>query len=380
MEVSVGIYTIIFVFFFLIIPGFITRRFYFNGEFSKQINIGISSFMNLIYSFFVGVFLSLVFVFILNLFNDRTIDIETLLNRFDSNFVSPSPNLDPTQRFKGLSSSIYTVYLPFLAGMYIFSAMYGFFLSKIVLIFGLDTKWKFFRYGNNWHYLFSGKILKFKNHSSASSFDNKLGVKYTYLDVLVTEMGDKTTLYSGLLADYDICPNDISKLEKIHLLKATRYKKTEESVIVKNIPGNLFTIMGDRILNINCTYICFEDQENKERVFILKKRILVPTQILTTLFFLTIMICTMLSLKIVDNEYFIKLLNQTFYIKLCVLFLLNIVIGLVTPFEIDSENKKIKFIGWRDYLSKIVLIVLFVAIFIYFVPYLFNFITGSVLK
>lgn len=361
MAVSVGIYTVIFIFFFLLIPGFLARRFYYNGEFSKQINIGIGSLLNLIYSFFVGVILSLCFISFLNIFSDKGINIDEVLSKFDLNFVSTTAtNVNQSEKFKGLSDSIYKIYLPFIGGIYLFSSIFGFFLSKFILFFGWDTKWKILRYGNNWHYLFSGKILKFKRHSNLSH-DHKLKVKYTYLDILVSEKGDETTLYSGLFADYDICPNDISKLEKVHLLKAVRYKKVEDKTLIKNIPGNIFTIMGDRILNINCTYICFEEEESKDKDFLFKKRLLIPFQMLTTLFFLTMVICVLFSLNVYDNIFFSNLFVEPFYVKFIVLFLLNIVIGLFTPFEVDSENKQVKFIGWNNYFFKILLIILIIV-------------------
>lgn len=65
MEISIGIYALIFIFFFLITPGFLARRFYYHGEFSKQINLNNNSFMNVIYSLFVGIILSLLFIYIL---------------------------------------------------------------------------------------------------------------------------------------------------------------------------------------------------------------------------------------------------------------------------------------------------------------------------
>lgn len=367
MEVSVGIYTIIFIFFFLIIPGFIGRRFYYHGEFSKQINTAVGSLLNLIYSFFVGVILSLCFVCILNFISDKGVNIDDVLNKFDANFVSPNADIDQSQKFNGFSKNIYTIYLPFIGGVYLFSAIFGFFLSKIVLFFGCDTKWKFLRYGNNWHYLFSGKILKFKPH-----LDNKLKVEFTYLDILVSEKSDETTLYSGLLADYEICPYDISKLEKIHLLKATRYKKIDNTVITKNIPGNLFTIMGDKILNINCTYICFDEAKSRYKSFLLQKRLLIPFQILTTIFFLAVLVCFSFKLNIFGSIWFADLLSKPILERICLLFLLNITIGLFTPFIIDSENKQINFIGWKQYCYKILLIGLMVLTLLYVLPFWYS--------
>lgn len=316
--------------------------------------------------------MSLCFIAIVNLISDKSIDIDEILNKFDANFVNPIELEGQTNKFNGISNSIKGVFLPYIGGMYIFSAVIGLFFSKTMLFFSFDTKWKFFRYGNNWQYLFSGKILKFKQHLS-SDFNHKLKVKYTYLDILVSEKGDETTLYSGFFADYDICAQNISKLEKIHLLKATRYKKTNDGVVTRNIPGNLFTIMGERILNINCTYICFNEDESLNKKFLTRKKILVPVQILTTVSFIAVAICFIFSLQIIDNIYYNTLLSQPFYDKLVILFILNIGIGLLTPFEIDSENKKINFIGWEKYLSKIVLIFLSIGSFFYAIPFLYDF-------
>lgn len=362
MEVSLGIYAIIFIFFFLIIPGFLARRFYFNGEFSKQFKINSNSLLNLIYSLFIGIILSILFVSFFNIISDNRINIDEVLNKFDNNFVSQntadtsySNVLSKVGKFNGLTENMYQKYLPFIGMMYFLSALGGLVLSKFVVFFGLDTKLKFFRFGNTWYYLFSGKILKFKQHNT-NSLDHKLKVKYTYLDILVSEKGDETTLYSGFFADYDICPNDISKLEKVYLLKATRYKKTTDGVIVRNIPGNLFAIMGDRILNINCTYICFEEQESKDKKFLLQKRILIPLQIVTSIFFVTIVISLLFSINIFDSTFFEVILRKSFLSKVTVFFLLSVIVGLLTPFGIDNENKKVTFIGFANYFYKIILI------------------------
>lgn len=365
MEVTIGIYAIIFISFFLIIPGFLARRFYYNGEFSKQINLNNSTAINLVYSLFVGIILSLCFVALFNSISDNGINIDSVLNSFDANFISQPTTLAYPDKFNGLSQNIYKVYLPFIGAMYFFSAMIGFFVSKFVLFFGWDTRWKFFRYNNNWHYLFSGKILKFKKYT-ASNIDHDLKVKYTYLDVLVSEKGDETTLYSGLYADYDINPHDISKLEKIHLLKATRYKKTDSNTEIKNIPGNLFTIMGDRILNINCTYICFDEEENLNKKFAFQKLIFIPVTILSTLFFLIILISLLFSLNLIDSVWYKQILFQPIYTKVLLLFFINIVLGLFTPFRINNVEKKIKFIGIEAYISKIIL-VLIISLLLFFV-------------
>ncbi|MEN2487987.1 hypothetical protein AAYQ05_09335 [Flavobacterium sp. B11] len=312
---------------------------------------------------------------IINFFREKNLDIDQIISKFYSNFVIEPSESSTFNKFKGLSNTVYKGFLPYVGGVYIFSAVIGLFTSKIILFLGIDTKWKFFRYGNNWHYLFSGKILKFKNHFS-SDFNHKLKVKYTYLDILVSEKGEETTLYSGFFADYDICANDISKLERVYLLKATRYKKTDQGVITRNIPGNLFTIMGDRILNINCTYVCFSEDESKYKNFITKRNLLIPAQILTTVSFIAVAICIIFSLKVTDNSYFNAILTFSFFDKIIILFLLNIFIGLLTPFKIESQNHKISFIGAENYITKIIVIALFSVLYFYILPFISNTVTS----
>lgn len=361
MEVSIGIYAIIFIFFFLITPGFLARRFFYHGEFSKQINLNSNSFMNVIYSLFVGIMLSLVFIYISNCFINNTINIDTILNDFDSNFISTNPALNNLGRFNGLTNNMKSYYLPFIGAIYVFSSMVGYFSSKIILFFNWDTRWKFLRFNNNWHYQFSGRILKFKKNLSIG-FNHKLKVKYTYLDILVSEKGDIATLYSGLFADYDINPQDTTKLEKIHLYKASRYKKVDDTVEIKNIPGNLFTIMGNNILNINCTYICYDEDETKFRKFIIQKNIVFPLLVFSTLFFLSILVSFIFSINIINTEWYKLLLSQSFIFKTIFILTINIVIGLVTPFQIKSSEKKVVFIGFKPYFYKIILSIIMIIL------------------
>lgn len=361
MEVSIGIYAIFFIFFFLVTPGFLARRFYYHGEFSKQINLNINPFMNVIYSLFVGIMLSLVFIYISNCFINNAINIDTILSDFDENFITPNSKINQSERFYGLTNNMKSYYLPFIGTIYVFSAIVGYFSSKVILFFNWDTKWKFLRFNNNWHYQFSGRILKFKKNLSVG-FNHKLKVKYTYLDILVAENGDKATLYSGLYADYDINPLDTTKLEKIHLYKATRYKKTKDTVEIKNIPGNLFTIMGNNILNINCTYICYDEDETKFKRFIIQKNILFPFLIISTVFFLSILVSFIFSINIINTDWYDLLLNQSFIFKTIFIFTINIVIGLITPFQIKNLEKRVVFIGFKPYFYKIVLSIIMIII------------------
>jgi hypothetical protein len=184
MEVSIGIYAVIFIFFFLVIPGYIARRFYYNGEFSKQISWNNNGLTNLFSSLFVGIILCVIYITLINLVSKTPIIVDDFLNQFDRFFVLNDSFSGDKKRFNGFSKSAYDVYLPFISGICFAAALLGFFIGKIVVFFSLDTKWKFLRYSNTWHYLFTGRILKIK---SSTKFSKKLPkIKYTYLDILVS--------------------------------------------------------------------------------------------------------------------------------------------------------------------------------------------------
>lgn len=370
MEISVGIYAVVFIFFFLVIPGFIFRRFYYHGEFSKQLNLSTNSITSLVSALFIGIALTLGFVALHNIFSSNPINLDKALNTFDQNFVnqtdSVSPELKSINKFEGFSKAIYTKYLMYLGAFYAFSALIGFFLSKMILFLGLDTSIKFLRFRNEWHYLFSGKILKFRTLKNSNSEQN-LKVKYTYVDVLVSEKDDDTTLYSGLFADYEINANDHCKLEKIHLLKAVRYKKDDKGKFVERIiPGNVFTILGDKILNINSTYICFNEEETKNKKFKVKRGFLFFGQIISTIVFLSFLISFTFSVNFFDFNWFESVLKQHYLVKAGIVLTLNIALGLITPFTLDVKNKRTPFIGWSAMIAKIILSVIGFCLIYYF--------------
>lgn len=354
MEISVGLYAVIFIFFFLIIPGYLWRRFYYHGEFSKQLSLHNNPLINMLSAMFMGIMLSLVFIGIHNVFFTNRIELDNILSDFDTKFVTQTKQVTESEKFNGLASSIYNVYLPFLGILYAFAAGSGILASKLVLFTGFDTKIKFLRFKNEWHYLFSGKILKFKRFQNKNPH-GAIKVKYTYVDVLVSEKDHETTLYSGLYADYEINPNDFCKLEKIHLIKARRYKKVGDAMVSKEIPGSIFTILGNNILNINCTYIGYNAEEQKHKKFRIQKNTLITGQIITTVFFLTILTSFLFSFNLFNTNLFGHFLKQNFWVKFLIIALLNFSVGFLTPFQIDEKEKKIKFIGWGAILAKVIL-------------------------
>jgi fumarate reductase subunit D len=175
--------------------------------------------------------------------------------------------------------------------VFLFASLSGILSSKLLRFLKLDIKFKIFRFKNQWYYIFSGEVLDFEKFRIAKNVQfNELpenqNVLLTYADVLVSNNQGNRELYTGYVVDYDLNQDDISKLEKLYLLDAFRYKKpnssnyfeandktsfssTSESfriIQISNesynssrlrvsIPGDLLVLAGENIQNINLTYI-----------------------------------------------------------------------------------------------------------------------------
>lgn len=140
---------------------------------------------------------------------------------------------------------------------FLFSILIAFSLSRIVRSLGLDRKYKMLRYSNQWYYLFSGEILHLRKFKQQKILSRKLKKQFLFahIDALVKEEG-KTKLYSGVLTDYDLSPEKTNNIDRLYLTDARRFKKgVDNEVVSKLIPGHLFVILGDQLLNINVTYV-----------------------------------------------------------------------------------------------------------------------------
>ncbi len=353
MSISLGVYNIVLIFFFIIIPGYLLRRFYYQGEFSKQLYSYNGQIPNLIYSFITGLFFTLIYVFIINLVQANTIDVEEILINFDNLIekdvtteINEISNIKASEKFLGLYSKLYNTYLPYLFSIYLFTIFIGVISSKLVIYFNLDSVFKLLRFKNSWHYLFTGRILK--QYKFKNSISKDLKIEYNYIDVLVDNKTEKPQLYSGLYVDYSLNPNDPCKLEKLHLTKTIRYSKKNNDTEKKEIPGEIFTILGENILNINCNYV-FKKIEKKKYL----KSLLLLGQIFTISTFVITSIILLIEINLFDSSFLEKSFKYSFFKKILLLLMLNISLGILTPFDIKKE--KIEFIGFKAFILKFVL-------------------------
>ena len=239
----------------ILYPGFLFRRFYYTGEFSKEYfkqsvpDLIFSSILPGFFIHFIGYLL-----FIKGRGEIDVVTIGTLLS-------GTSDSTKVTEAFK-------TVYqkAPFVTGYFLGVSLVGmaagFATKLIVRKLKLDRKVKLFRFQNEWHYIFTGEILDFpKVPGKAEDID------CSYVDALV-KTGEGTVIYTGLLADY-ILTNE-GGIDRIYLTDVKRrfFKddlthRAEQPAELDEatndsryyyLPGRFFIISYSQIINLHVTY------------------------------------------------------------------------------------------------------------------------------
>ncbi len=372
MNITVGIYSLSLIFIYIVIPGFFARRFYYHGEFSKQINLNKNPAIHFVSSAFVGLVVFVITIIIKNNLTSQSINFYNLFETFYKNFLLSSEEIiDKNNLIIGpnISSSndVFYLRLSEIVILNIVAITLGYFFSKIIIFTKLDIRTRILRFNNDWYYIFNGKSLNF-NKKFEKDISLKLGIKHTYLDVLTNNKEQTTTLlYSGLLKDYELCTNDNSKIEKLYLQNTVKYDSNVNPI---SIPGNLFLINGDSILNINCRYEYYDDIEHtvikKEKIDKIHSFFYYPLfflQITSFIIFISISLILLFKIELKDNflitQIINKIIDKPIWYRLLILFLINQIIGYFICYEFE-EIKKINFKGFQT----IFLFILFSAILI----------------
>jgi len=243
---------------FILIPGFLFRRTYYQGGFSKQFDSKSWS-HSIFYSVLFGLLLNVLTILI---FHNYFIHISYKGCKV---FYDEVTN-DTVPLIKYENFITVLKYLTSLYGAAFFVA-YAFF--EIVRNFRLDRFFEVLRFTNHWHYYFKGEIKDFKEFSLSKGKCNCVNV-----DVLVKR--DKDTddnLYTGLLSSYSIC-NTTGTLEAIYL---TETKILERSTgIYRDLNSTVFIIPNSNVLNINLNY-AFSDEDTTTVDFITVWMFLIAT-------------------------------------------------------------------------------------------------------
>lgn len=129
----------------------------------------------------------------------------------------------------------------------------GFVSRTVIRGLRLDRKFVLLRYENEWHYLFTGEILDFPGQAGRPE-----DVDFVYIDALV-DCHEGSMLYSGILAEHFLGKD--GSLDKIYLSDTRRRSLKEngkEGTEYYSMPGDLFVIPYNKIINMHITYYALE--------------------------------------------------------------------------------------------------------------------------
>ena len=361
----------------IVIPGILFRRFFFYGEFSKQFNTKDPVLHSIFFSIIPGIVMQIICVTFYKLsfgFESSYLDVFTIFRDITSD--GSNGTQDSTKNFIENDILIFFIYSVF---VFIFSAFAGWSCSRFIRARKWDKKYKLFRFKNQWYYIFSGEVLNMKKFEDAhkDAFKRNKGkdqdTLMTYADILVSvsDQNDRKELYTGYVVDYDLKSDDISKLDKVYLIDTHRYKKknlditateekskdsTKKPTQSRNrikVPGDVFVLNADNIVNLNLTYI----PSIKKRIDKKKKEEKTQTtykyiqNIYLIIIALVILLHFFYKALYLDKTFLADYLTETgFFGKLLVILFINQTLSFAVPTLIKKNKLGYDFkkgIGWR---------------------------------
>ena len=354
-------------FFLFIIPGLVFKRAYFYKEFSKQFSIKDNAYTIIFFSFIPGLIFQLIGYLIFWSIHTPNYTLHDILLTVRS-YETSSSALIPIDLYKFIIHQCNVNILAFLG---------GFLLSRTIKATGLDVRYKFFRFGNQWYYIFSGEIEsfeKFRNFRNRFNLNiigrNEFKFMPPIADILV-EGNDGQKLYSGYLIDYDLNPKDIHSLDKVYLKYAHRYRPARDdddsNMIIRNtakvpIPGDVFILNMANAISLNLTFIPPPSEFAKKK----KER---KNSFLKWIYYLGVGINIYVLLDILFFEFFflkhvfsenIKdfIIGQNWFVRILVATSINLVFSVLFPIQ-NEKTKVYSYKGfWSVLLAKLIIIIL----------------------
>ncbi|HYG20806.1 MAG TPA: hypothetical protein VD816_17835 [Ohtaekwangia sp.] len=237
--------------FILISPGLIFRYAYLQGTYAKQ-TFKISAVDEIFWAIIPAFIFQLSGILITNHFTS----LEVRLDQVYHVITSAHADIDFDVIVKSLPG-----FLLYILILIVIAASLGFTARYFVRKFQLDLRYPFLKVNNEWYYLFSGEILDFLDTPGESK-----QVEMIQVDVIVNT-GEGTMVYSGTLENYFLSKDN--GLDRIYLSNVYRRKMKDDLDPAKPnvgylerylderyyaMPGDLFVITYDKIININITY------------------------------------------------------------------------------------------------------------------------------
>jgi hypothetical protein len=237
--------------FILISPGLIFRFSYLQGTYAK-LTFKVSAIEEIFWALIPALFLQLAAILVVDHMTSYEVRLELIYQLITSNDA-----ID----FHAIAQSL----LPFLVYITLVlfaSAFFGVVARRLVRRYRLDLHTKFLRFGNEWHYLFSGEAFYLSKKIDPSS------IAFIQIDVVMgSSEGDM--IYSGILEDYYLS-RDNNGLDRLYLTNVyRRLLKNDLDADIPNVgflnrhlddryyamPGDLFVVTYDDIKNLNVTYM-----------------------------------------------------------------------------------------------------------------------------
>jgi hypothetical protein len=246
LDTSITIFSLAYIV-ILIFPGIIFKRFFFQGAFSGQFNSGLFA-DRIITSLFWGILVQIISVLTFSrIINVSYQDWRLMLKRFYGQVVQNKlPEISSEQLLNALFYAVYSVAI---------ASILGFFLFRLIRLFGLDLRFPVFRFLNQWHYYFKGEILQTREFRQTPRGRDLS----TEVDVMLKDDNGKSNLFCGLLTQYTL--GSKNELESLYLTGATRFSQSSNSM--KVVPGDIFVIPFSTVKNLNIRYN-FQVRQNTE--------------------------------------------------------------------------------------------------------------------
>jgi hypothetical protein len=245
--------------FILISPGLIFRFSYLQGTYAK-LTFKVSAVEEIFWALIPAFFLQSAAIIIVQEFWGCDINLEVIYQ-----LITGGKDVDFILIQKDL-----TAFLLYITVLLIISVVLGITGRSLVRKYKLDLKLKFLRFGNEWYYLFSGEVFY---HSKKLEPANIFLIQ---IDVMVSS-SEGDIIYSGILEDFYLSKDN--GLDRIYLRNV--YRRNLKDDLEQNtpspgflnrssderyyaMPGDLFVITYNKIINLNITYIKLDTIEIPE--------------------------------------------------------------------------------------------------------------------
>lgn len=234
--------------FVLLSPGFLYRIAYNSSKISVR-NPNKNILNELTWSIIPSLTIHIICISLVEYFSDFYVDFEQLGTLLLG--VTSENKVDVV--FSQLGNFIYPIFFYNISVLTI-SFLAGIGMQFFIRHFKWDRKYRYFRFSNKWHYIFSGECLDFPD--VPDKFDE---ITDKIINVLC-KANDKTILYIGEFFDYYI--DSSGDLEAVHLKYPVRRYLNDEIDKTKtyyNIPSRYLVIPSKDIININFRYFKREE-------------------------------------------------------------------------------------------------------------------------